>query len=1682
MELRSVRGELISGLPILSSSKEVFELGVSDYIELKFSVLSPLSVGVGSYIEYNGKRYVLLSDYVPAYNSVTGGYDYTLRLDAWYWGWHNKILKFRPLLGGMETDFDLTADLPTHLGILLDNLASLGLDYNGVAYTVDVSGLDNSHEAKLVSYSATSILGALQQLCSDDLWGCEWWVTDNVIHLGKCERGDTPVSLHSDWLEGRRPNVEKVGVNANGEKIPNRYYFFGSERNLPEGYREGSIDTSVTVSGVVQKRLMLPEGIDYIDLYRYDSGGNRVYLGEDGYDTAAEMSIEEVVEAVKIMDEIYPRREDCISAIRTRTIYDTAENADGTTTQTAVTVYQVQLASSAESDKWFKAEYLHPNGETLKMRFTGAAKDEMTGEYSSSGLLNGMEYEVQFNPDAAFESSIESQWFEIVRNEEYGRMLPDSVLNPEVGDRLVLFNWNIALMDEDGLGYIADAEQELYDSAVLFVRDAMIDSNNYECTMMSDVMLGYDLATHEINSDDALVLELGQRVMLYDKLFLTGKRLSRIIGWEKKIDLPYDSPKFIVGETFGKGRLDSLQSEVDALTLKGLRYEYSGGGVYVIGANDRTKATDSNVYSALRSDRQFAAKDKTEIIEGIWQFVNYLKSRNFEPGTLGTGWWLGNEDGKSYLEVDKLYVRLKAIFDTLEIKHIEHVGGEFILSPAGVTIKSVTEVVSGALAFYGVQAVATTAFGSDETIEPTRVVFDTNTKQFVGVYIKSGVITPTYYLTFKGSEKYGVEGSYYEDKDGTMYLYSGGELTATEEYNAYRCYFTVEDEDATIYNQFKVDDLVFCKTFNLGANEEVAATSQRYYWRKCVGVGKDYIELSMNHCDTDSDAPLAGDAVVTLGNLSDTDRQNAIVISSYGAFSPSIIMYKGIDSYSLEGKAEVQISPSGSKFTGEFVVQTADGNKYSLVEFLNDRISLNVHSELYDEECAIVTSPNLHQETEDYIIDLNENCLKWQPGDRIIVRLDILIDNNSEPDVRLLTEEATAGVFKAWDWSQELYDPSGEDFEGTLTAEILIDDIVNWERYGEAYLIFRCNSQYDLYDVSVKKISLEGTLRDTGINIEKGSITLNAEKTTIQDGDTTIAMFEVDEDGTPKLTASLIDAERIDVTKLNTKPLNLPHISIEGQQIQIKEADTDTSEGKTKILIHGGKLSDASQTIGELNYEGLWSWFGDTYGDDSGIIYQPDTDSEDGKTAVDESLDRGKKSAIVPLSTGTLEVLDPTTIYQYSTMVGTATIDIRSPKTDENGVITEMSGGTAYMRLYRYYHSTKKDFKLGEAEVVTELGKESWYWDENYLGEKTFNRKYAIPNGTLPVGYYRFAIQFVTTALVQSGHFDVGGDVGATNNITGVTPTTMQEIALDGFNFRYESASDSLKIAYIKSNEDGFEVRNGNYGIRISANAEHPGAVYTTDGFLNVYPFGTSANPTIAYPNIGASATVDSTSGTPSVTVTKSGSDAAPIFTFSFSGLKGTDGAKGEKGDKGDKGDTGDAGTSISEIATTYQASDSGTTVPTGEWLTTPEAAKGKYLWSRMAIQLSTGAVRYHYTVAYQGEDATGDVPTPIFGVFVDDISTDFIDWLNSTIATDFSKVVYISNLKMFAVKGSSRYCVKFTAGRGVTQEDYQTVDSDAKTAAVHKDKTYVRVDTDELYIYNDTMGLTQVNKKIKIQ
>lgn len=68
----------------------------------------------------------------------------------------------------------------------------------------------------------------------------------------------------------------------------------------------------------------------------------------------------------------------------------------------------------------------------------------------------------------------------------------------------------------------------------------------------------------------------------------------------------------------------------------------------------------------------------------------------------------------------------------------------------------------------------------------------------------------------------------------------------------------------------------------------------------------------------------------------------------------------------------------------------------------------------------------------------------------------------------------------------------------------------------------------------------------------------------------------------------------------------------------------------------------------------------------------------------------------------------------------------------------------------------------------------------------------------------------------------------------------------------------------------------------------------------------------------------------------------------------------------------GNNGVGLASLVMTYQASTSGTSVPTGAWATTiPAVAKGSFLWTRSTYTLTDDTIAYGYSAAYQGVDGT---------------------------------------------------------------------------------------------------------------
>lgn len=640
-------------------SKLSYQLMDHHYIILKFTTATPIYFEIGDSVEIPDFGYFeLTSSYFPKHND-SDGYDYEMQMDAYYMSWKNKLCKYRPQHGANETSFSLTTTVGVHMNVILGNLKALGLTYNGKEFSVDYTTYNNKafdvQKRFLIEYGSISILDALNAICSEDALNCEWWIDGSIIYLGYCE-------MEGQTTFEQDVNVLSMSYSESKSTYITRLYAFGSDRNIPKGYFTGA-DADVTTDGVATDYLMLPNK-------EVDSDG---FYVKDGYleNVNVVKNDKQAIEGVVMFDEEYPKVECRVSSIKT---YDsTVDNEDGTkTTQTFWQVTSTDSFTNNFKESWIKSNL------TLGIKFT-------------SGALMGMEF------DVSFKVIDKVNYFEIVANDTYGRTLPDGVMCPKVGDKYFLFNWDATKITDTDL--IPTAQLSLFDRAKQYYQKTMISNSNFTCTMGGDKF--YNDGTYDYHP-------LGEQVKLINDMFAQvdadGKhyRNSRIIGMEIPLDIPYDHPQYTVGEKAATSRLGKLEDKVDSIKVNGMQIggtgSGNGGGVYVIGMNDTTPASDSNVYSARRSRMEFVSRLLDNTAKGTitWEKVQkffsglFVGNRNNENG----GSWTPDAEGRSHLITDYLEVRMKAIFEELVINKTATIGGKEIISPAGGVVAHKVEEVT----------------------------------------------------------------------------------------------------------------------------------------------------------------------------------------------------------------------------------------------------------------------------------------------------------------------------------------------------------------------------------------------------------------------------------------------------------------------------------------------------------------------------------------------------------------------------------------------------------------------------------------------------------------------------------------------------------------------------------------------------------------------------------------------------------------------------------------------------------------------------------------------------------------------------------------------------------------------------------------------------------------------------
>lgn len=842
-------------------SKLSYQLMDHHYVILKFTTATPIYFEIGDSVEIPDFGYFeLTSSYFPKHND-SDGYDYEMQMDAYYMSWKNKICKYRPQHGANETSFNLTTTVGVHMNVILGNLKALGLTYNGKEFSVDYTTYNNKafdvQKRFLIEYGSISILDALNAICSEDALNCEWWIDGSIIYLGYCE-------MEGQTTFEQDVNVLSMSYSESKSTYITRLYAFGSDRNIPKGYFTGA-DADVTTDGVATDYLMLPNKEE-------DSDG---FYAKDGYleNVNVVKNDKQAIEGVVMFEEEYPKFESVVSSIKT---YDsTVDNEDGTkTTQTFWQVTSTDSFTNNFKESWIKSNL------TLGIKFT-------------SGALMGMEF------DVSFKVIDKVNYFEIVANDTYGRTLPDGVMCPKVGDKYFLFNWDATKITDTDL--IPTAQLSLFDRAKQYYQKTMISNSNFTCTMDGDKF--YNDGTYDYHP-------LGEQVKLINDMFAQvdadGKhyRNSRIIGMEIPLDIPYDHPQYTVGEKAATSRLGKLEDKVDSIKVNGMQIggtgSGNGGGVYVIGMNDTTPASDSNVYSARRSRMEFVSRllDNTAKGTVTWEKVqkflqgirignnnaysidangnvtiNLLNSADYDDAAQSGFGFYKRKDGKYGLNVTDISVWGKAYFNNLTIREQTYVGGNLVFSPSAGKIFEVREITD-----------------------------------------------------------------------------AQGEVTG------WKCYLLADDGTTATTNMWEVDDQARCETFNIkaGVYENV---SNKFYWRKITDVSTDneeirdsnnnilydgkkfsWIVISASDKAEGSDNPAAGDTIVLMGNRTNTNRMSFVVKETYGDNAPREVGYTNVHSYTLGNNNLVyEISPKKVRFYSQyFEIVTIEGLPIKTINYRGD--------------------------------------------------------------------------------------------------------------------------------------------------------------------------------------------------------------------------------------------------------------------------------------------------------------------------------------------------------------------------------------------------------------------------------------------------------------------------------------------------------------------------------------------------------------------------------------------------------------------------------------------------------------------------------------------------------------------------------------------------------------------------
>ena len=334
---------------------------------------------------------------------------------------------------------------------------------------------------------------------------------------------------------------------------------------------------------------------------------------------------------------------------------------------------------------WFKDKDLpfNPN----KYELAGLVKHVVF----QSGELNGRDFEVNYHVD--------KQEFEIITTWPYNddMQLPGGLLIPKPGDKYIL--WNIRMPDE----YYGLAEQEFLAAVEAFNAKHCIDTSVYKCP------------THHVWIErNRVQLYIGRRIRLESQQYFpeAGFRSSRITRISRSVTLP-SQMNLEISDATSTGSMTRINDGINE--AKSYAMSALGAVPDIIRSGESTLPTDTNLFSARRSQKEFLSKKEEDVaqqlitfLKGIGLGVNGQFSINADGVALLSRILIGNyikdstgagiyadEQGNYHIESDYVHVRKQLTAEEMQLMKSTHINGKVVNSPGSFTISKVEKIDGG---------------------------------------------------------------------------------------------------------------------------------------------------------------------------------------------------------------------------------------------------------------------------------------------------------------------------------------------------------------------------------------------------------------------------------------------------------------------------------------------------------------------------------------------------------------------------------------------------------------------------------------------------------------------------------------------------------------------------------------------------------------------------------------------------------------------------------------------------------------------------------------------------------------------------------------------------------------------------------------------------------------------------